>query len=259
MTWLELPELSGGPEGCPLCQRDEWSAALGTLTCAACGEEIRAGELFLLAGYCSMGGVVPASRFAAYADVLQPYAEHLRCRPRRREDLTCFTVGHGTRSLEEFTRLLGAAGVEVLADIRTVPRSRHNPQFEKDSLAQTLPHSGLCYLHLPGLGGLRKTRPDSPNTGWRSDSFRGYADYMQTPRFDRALEELIALLGCRSTAIMCAETVYWRCHRSLVADALLARGIPSVHLMAEGKRVPHTLTRFARVEGTRVLYPAAPE
>ncbi len=259
MNWLELVELNTNPEGCPLHMRAEWADAYGPLPCAACGEEIRTGELFLLAGYCSMGGVVPASRFAAFADVLQPHAEHLRCRPRRVQEPTCFTVGHGTRSSEEFLRLLGSAGVEILADIRTVPRSRHNPQFEKTELARQLPLHGLCYLHLPGLGGLRKTTPDSPNAGWRNASFRGYADYMQMPAFESSLEELIALLGYRTTAIMCAETVYWRCHRSLVADALLARGIPAIHLMAEDKRVPHTLTRFARVEGSRVWYPAVPE
>lgn len=258
MNWLELPELNENPEGCPLRMRDEWTA-YGPLACAACGAEIRSGELFLLAGYCPMGGVIPASRFAAFSDVLQPHAEHLRCRPQRLEDPTCFTVGHGTRSLEEFTRLLGAAGVEFLADIRTVPRSRHNPQFEHEALARCLPPRGVCYLHLPGLGGLRKTMPDSPNTGWRNASFRGYADYMQTSAFEGALAELVALLGYRRTAVMCAETVYWRCHRSLVADALLARGIPSIHLMADDKSVPHTLTRFARVEGSRVLYPAVPE
>ena len=168
----------------------------------------------------------------------------------------CFTVGHGTRSIEEFVSLLREHEITQLADIRTVPKSRHNPQFWGEALAESLEAAGICYLHLKGLGGLRKSRPDSPNTGWRNDSFRGYADYMLTPEFEEALEELLGLLRLQPTAIMCAETVYWRCHRSLVADALLVRGIESFHLLSPGKAAPHTLTRFARAEGTRLIYPA---
>jgi uncharacterized protein (DUF488 family) len=118
--------------------------------------------------------------------------------------------------------------------------------------------AGLCYLHLPALGGLRKPRPDSPNAGWRNDSFRGYADYMQTPEFESGLAELLDVCRWRRTAIMCAETVYWRCHRSLVADALFVCGIPAWHILSEARTEPHRLTRFASAEGTRLLYPPEP-
>jgi uncharacterized protein (DUF488 family) len=165
------------------------------------------------------------------------------------------TVGHSTRSIEEFIRLLQLHGVTTLVDIRTVPRSRHNPQFNSDALPQSLAGAGIRYIHMPALGGLRHARPDSINTGWRNASFRGYADYMQTPAFAAALDELTALGRTVPTAIMCAESVPWRCHRSLVADALAARGIPVEHIMSETSRKPHTLTRFARIEGARVTYP----
>ena|SRR6266849_10429758 len=166
-----------------------------------------------------------------------------------------FTIGHSTRPIEEFLNLLQVNGVAQLVDIRTVPRSRTNPQFNRETLPESLKTAGIGYLHLPALGGLRHARPDSPNTGWRNASFRGYADYMQTPEFSAAIEELIELGAQTQIAIMCAEAVPWRCHRSLVADALTARGIPVEDIMSDTRRQPHKLTPFARFEGTHVWYP----
>ena len=170
---------------------------------------------------------------------------------------TIFTVGHSTLAIERFTALLAAYGIERLADVRTVPRSRRNPQFNADSLAESLRAHGVEYVPLGELGGLRKPQPDSPNAGWRNESFRGYADYMQTEPFARGLARLIELAGARRTAIMCAEAVPWRCHRSLVADALGARGIPVVEILGEASYREHALTPFARVSGTSVTYPPA--
>ncbi|MGD9599365.1 MAG: DUF488 family protein [Steroidobacteraceae bacterium] len=173
-------------------------------------------------------------------------------------DDAVFTVGHSTHPLAEFIALLHAYGIARLVDIRTVPRSRHNPQFNADALAVTLPGAGIGYVPMQALGGLRRARKDSPNTGWRNASFRGYADYMQTPAFAAAVDALVALVALgreRRVAIMCAEAVPWRCHRSLVADALNARGVPAVEILSAGKHRMHALTSFARVEGTRVTYP----
>ena len=166
-----------------------------------------------------------------------------------------FTIGHSTRPIEEFVELLRANGVEQVVDIRTVPRSRRNPQFNRDALPDSLARAGIGYLHMPELGGLRHPRPDSPNGAWRNDSFRGYADYMQTPQFAASVEKLIELGGGKQVAIMCAEAVPWRCHRSLVGDALTARGVAVEDIIGGGRRQPHKLTPFARVEGTRVWYP----
>ena len=166
------------------------------------------------------------------------------------------TIGHGTRAIEELIALLRAQGVAQLVDVRTIPRSRRNPQFHREALAETLPTAGIAYVHMSRLGGLRKTRADSVNLGWRNAGFRGYADYMETPEFARGLEALIELARQRPTAIMCAETVSWRCHRSLIADALTARGIAVEHILAAGRAEPHVLTAFAAVRGTRVTYPA---
>jgi len=166
-----------------------------------------------------------------------------------------FTVGHSTRPLEGFIALLRGYGVERLEDIRTVPRSRRNPQFNAETLGPALSDAGIAYEPLQALGGLRHARKDSPNTGWRNDSFRGYADYMQTDGFAAGLARLIEASRGARTAIMCAEAVPWRCHRSLVADALLARGIPSVEILSEASWRLHAMTPFARVEGTRITYP----
>jgi uncharacterized protein (DUF488 family) len=166
-----------------------------------------------------------------------------------------FTVGHSTLPIKQFIALLKAYGIERLVDIRTVPRSRRNPQFESTALADSLSAEGIEYVHLRALGGLRHPREDSPNTGWRNQSFRGYADYMQTQAFENELETLISLSHEKRVAIMCAEAVPWRCHRSLVSDALIARDIPVVEILSESSYRPHTLTSFAHVKGTRITYP----
>lgn len=152
--------------------------------------------------------------------------------------------------------MLAGHGIRTLVDVRTIPRSRHNPQFNGDALAVTLAQSGIRYVHEPDLGGLRKPRPDSNNLGWRNASFRGYADYMQTPAFDAAVDRLVERAGQEATAIMCAEAVPWRCHRSLVADALVARGHEAREIVSAGQAAPHKLTPLARVQGDRVTYPA---
>ena len=171
------------------------------------------------------------------------------------QELVAFTIGHSTRTQEELIGLLREHEVTLLADVRTVPRSRTNPQFNRDALPASLEPAGIGYVHLPGLGGLRKTRPDSVNTGWRNLSFRGYADYMQTLEFAASLDELLELIGRERVAIMCAEAVPWRCHRSLVADALLVRGVAVYDIMDAAHAPPHKLTPWAHVEGTRITYP----
>jgi uncharacterized protein (DUF488 family) len=167
-----------------------------------------------------------------------------------------FTIGHSTRTLDELVEALRAFDVAIVADIRTVPRSRRNPQFDRSSLPRSLRNRRIRYAHLPRLGGLRHARKDSPNTGWRNASFRGYADHMQTDEFEAGLEELRALAEDGCVALMCAEAVPWRCHRSLVADALAARGAHVEHITSARRASPHRLTPFARVEGARLQYPA---
>lgn len=169
---------------------------------------------------------------------------------------TALTVGHSTRELEEFARLLQAHGVTRVVDVRTVPRSRHNPQFNRETLPDALRSYGIDYVHLPALGGLRRPRANSPNAGWRNLSFRGYADYMATPEFAAGIAHLLALAAEKRTAVMCAEAVPWRCHRSLIADALIARGVAVEDIFSAARREPHRLTPFARIEGTRVTYPS---
>ena len=166
------------------------------------------------------------------------------------------TIGHSTLPLEEFIGLLQAHEATCVVDVRSIPRSRHNPQFNKDSLPQSLKEFGLGYVHMPGLGGLRHTKGDSPNMGWRSASFRGFADYMQTPEFVHSLEELIHLAGQERIVLMCAEAVPWRCHRSLIEDALLVCGIHCEDILGATHRTVHTLTPFAKVQGTAISYPA---
>jgi uncharacterized protein (DUF488 family) len=168
--------------------------------------------------------------------------------------LVC-TIGHSTRPIEEFIGLLKENEIGCVLDIRTVPRSRHNPQFNRDALPETLAAAGIDYRHIAGLGGLRHARPDSPNGAWRNASFRGYADYMQTPEFAGEVEALAGLSQSVRCVLMCAESVPWRCHRSMVADALVVRGVPVEHIMGPHKRKPHTLTPFAHVDGTRISYP----
>ena len=169
---------------------------------------------------------------------------------------TLYTVGHSTRSLDDFLALLGRHGVRAVADVRRFPGSRKYPHFNDDALAHALPAAGLRYAPVPLLGGRRGTSAASVNTGWRNAGFRGYADYMQTPAFEQGLEELLTLAAAAPTAMMCAEAVPWRCHRSLVADAALVRGWLVLDVVGEAAPRPHALTPFARVEGTRITYPA---
>jgi uncharacterized protein (DUF488 family) len=166
-----------------------------------------------------------------------------------------FTLGHSTLPIEQFVALLQTYAIVQLADVRTVPRSRHNPQYNADALAHSLPAAGITYVPMPELGGLRHTRRDSPNGGWRNKSFRGYADYMQTAEFQHAVEALIRLGHSARTAIMCAEAVPWRCHRSLVADALEVRGVAAIEIMTQTNYRMHALTPFAHVEGLSITYP----
>jgi hypothetical protein len=165
------------------------------------------------------------------------------------------TIGHSTRPIEEFIELLRQHGVERLVDIRTIPRSRHNPQFNGDALARSLRAEHIEYAHLKELGGLRHPRPDSANLGWRNASFRGYADYMQTEEFEQAVRRLLQVCGEKQCAVMCAEAVPWRCHRSLLADALVARGIAVEHILGASGRDEHHLTPFAKIENGKVTYP----
>jgi len=179
-------------------------------------------------------------------------------KPRRTSPpLTVFTIGHSTRPIDEFIELLRANGVTQLIDIRTIPKSRHNPQFNTDALAESLRVARIRYLHLKALGGLRHAKADSVNLGWRNASFRGFADYMQTDEFAAALDRMIELAKDRPTVLMCAEAVPWRCHRSLVADALTVRKIRVLEIVSSAAPKEHTLTPFARVRGTHLTYPAA--
>jgi uncharacterized protein (DUF488 family) len=166
-----------------------------------------------------------------------------------------FTIGHSTRTTEEFLHLLHAHGVTCLVDVRKIPRSGHNPQFGADRLAPVLTAAGIEYRHMPGLGGLRRPRPDSINKGWRNTGFRGFADYMQTAEFQEHLGACIDLALCHRVALMCAEAVPWRCHRSLIADALVVRGIEVREISSATAARPRALTPWARVNGTAVTYP----
>lgn len=166
-----------------------------------------------------------------------------------------FTIGHSTRPIAEFIDLLKKNGVEQVIDIRTIPRSRYNPQYEQEALNRSLQEAGMDYIHMKNLGGLRPKVKDSINTGWRNESFRNYADYMQTPAFSEAVEELIARAKTKPSAIMCAEAVPWRCHRSLVADALTVRGVVVRDIMDAEKTTMHQMTPFAVTEGTHITYP----
>jgi uncharacterized protein (DUF488 family) len=169
-----------------------------------------------------------------------------------------FTVGHSTHALEELAGLLRGHGVERLADVRTAPRSRRTPQFNREELERELPARGVEYVHMGELGGWRRPAPDSPNDGWRNAAFRGYADHMAGEEFAEALGRLEELAAERSTAMMCAESLWWRCHRRLVSDALTARGWTVRHIGPDGRLTEHELTPFARVDGERLTYPANP-
>lgn len=166
-----------------------------------------------------------------------------------------YTIGHSTRTLDELTGLLKAHGASLVADVRSVPRSRRNPQFNRENLPCNLEQQGIGYIHLADLGGLRRPLPESRNAGWENSSFRGYADYMQTEGFELGLQRLLQLATNELVAIMCAEAVPWRCHRSLIADALIARGQEVLHILSKARAQRHQLTPFAQVEGQTVFYP----
>ena len=167
------------------------------------------------------------------------------------------TVGHSVLTLEAFVALVRAHDVTAIADVRRIPASRRHPHFSREALRASLPARGLAYEHFAALGGRRQPRPDSPHGGWRHPSFRAYADHMETPEFEEALEALVAYAGPALVAIMCAEAQWWRCHRRLIADALVVRQIEVHHIMAAGRAAAHELTPFARVDGVRLFYPPA--
>jgi uncharacterized protein (DUF488 family) len=168
-----------------------------------------------------------------------------------------FTIGHSTRSIEEFIAILEAFSIERVVDVRTVPKSRHNPQFNDNALRAGLKEKHIEYLHMKGLGGLRHEKKDSPNVAWRNASFRGFADYMQTENFEESLDRLMLAAAKKTTTIMCAEAVPWRCHRSLIADALLVRGLDVRHIMTVTSDREHTMTPWAKVSGKKITYPDA--
>ena len=165
-----------------------------------------------------------------------------------------WTVGHSTRSGEEFIEILKAHQIQVLVDVRTYPGSRRYPQFNRAALAESLAAVGIRYLHEPRLGGRRRPRPDSDNTAWRNEQFRGYADHMETDEFKNGVTELLELAANARVAVMCAEAVWWRCHRSLIADYLKAEGHEVVHILDEKKTEEHPFTSAARVIDGRLSY-----
>jgi len=169
-----------------------------------------------------------------------------------------FTVGHSTRSIDEFVELLRVHGVKGIADIRSIPRSRHNPQFNTDVLEHSLLQEHMSYKHIKELGGLRRARKDSLNLGWRNASFRGFADYMATPEFSQGLETLIEIARAKETAIMCAEAVPWRCHRSLIGDALTKKGWVVRDIMSRAVAKRHLLTPFLKTRKGQLIYPEEP-
>lgn len=173
------------------------------------------------------------------------------------DSLTVYTIGHSNRALEEFIRLLRAHGIERLVDVRSLPRSRHNPQFNRETLPAALAKHGIVYEHRAGLGGLRRAQKDSPNQGWHNAGFRGYADYMQTSAFAAELQALVETASEARIAIMCAEALPWHCHRSLVADALLVRNVAVRHITNAETAHEHALTSFAHVDDVRITYPFA--
>jgi uncharacterized protein (DUF488 family) len=170
--------------------------------------------------------------------------------------VTVYTVGHSTHSLDDFVGLLRAYGIKQLLDVRTIPRSHHNPQFNYDTLGRFLRNRRIGYRHMKALGGLRHAHADSINAGWHNASFRGFADYMQTPEFVAAVAKLIELVSEKTTVLMCAEAVPWRCHRSLIGDALIVRGFDVVDIFTSKSAKPHTIASMAEIEGDRVTYPA---
>jgi uncharacterized protein (DUF488 family) len=173
----------------------------------------------------------------------------------KEQQLTVFTIGHSTRTLGEFIQLLKSYGVTLLVDVRTVPRSRHNPQFNKETLPASLRPEGVRYIHMPEIGGLRRPKRDSVNLAWRNSSFRGYADFMQTKEFADNLLKIMELARENCLALMCAEALPWRCHRSLISDALVVRHVKVQHIISAASTITHELNEMARVEGTKITYP----
>lgn len=173
-----------------------------------------------------------------------------------RKELVIFTIGHSTRTIEEFLEILKHYHINELVDIRTIPKSRHNPQFNGPELAHVLRNHHIGYRHQKNLGGLRHAHTDSINTAWENASFRGFADYMQTDTFKEGIDELINIAQHKTVAIMCAEAVPWRCHRSLIGDALLARAVKVEDIFSLTSLKSHTLTPWAVVHGTTITYPA---
>jgi uncharacterized protein (DUF488 family) len=174
-------------------------------------------------------------------------------------NVTVLTIGHSTRTIEDFMAMLAAHGVQRVVDVRTIPKSRRVPQFNSDALAASLRKQGIEYLHMKSLGGLRHAKKDSVNLGWRNASFRGYADYMGTAEFRDAVSRLVDLAREKRIVIMCAEAVPWRCHRSLIGDALLLRGVAVEDIMSATSRREHVLTSFAKVDGLNIIYPVVIE
>src|SRR5437879_4531192 len=176
-------------------------------------------------------------------------------RKTRTEMPVVLTIGHSTRTWKDFLEILRAHRVKRVIDVRSIPRSRHNPQFNRETLSTKLRAARIGYVHLRKLGGLRHAQRDSPNMGWRNTSFRGFADYMQTPEFEAGLHRLLKLAGQRRSAIMCAEAVPWRCHRSLIADALTLRGVRAEHILSGKRLQSHSINSLARVRARRTSYP----
>lgn len=166
-----------------------------------------------------------------------------------------FTIGHSTHPIAEFIAMLDGHGVRSLVDVRTIAKSRHNPQFNEEALEHSLGEHGISYRRMESLGGLRHARKDTINGAWKNASFRGYADYMQTPEYSAGIDELIRIASQSCTAIMCAEAVPWRCHRSMIGDALVVRDWHVDDIMTATSARPHTLTSFAKVDGTNISYP----
>ena len=200
----------------------------------------------------------PRRRSAARSSA-SPRAAASPDEPLNADETRCkvLTVGHSTRPIEAFIELLAGHGVTQLIDVRTVPRSRHNPQFNEDALPVSLAAVNIGYAHASGLGGFRPTTADSPNAGWRNLSFRGYADYMQTTDFAANLASVIQLARTDRVALMCAEVVPWRCHRSLIADALVVHGVATCEIVSPNRLQPHKLTPFALIRGEKITYPFA--
>jgi uncharacterized protein (DUF488 family) len=165
------------------------------------------------------------------------------------------TIGHSTRTLEEFVQLIEVYGLTLVVDVRAVPRSRHNPQFNKETLPTILKHYGVRYIHMPEIGGLRHPKHESVNTAWKNSGFRGYADYMQTQEFTDSLLKIVALARENRLALMCAEALPWRCHRNLISDALVVRYIKVEHIISKDGVIDHELNSLAQVEGTKITYP----